>query len=394
MARPLDGQQDPLHIFSEFDDPLRQQLVHKIVEDDKWLRVIPRQNLYALWFSDLDVLQKMANAQTAQEREIRRRALRRVVAQYDVPRIWASEGHTNTTSRAEALPGSASSSRLPWPGLRERSRSRSPNVRSPTAAAATRERSQSSASVWREAREEEKKTVDLASESGTRDDHQCVVTKRGLPLIESVHILSKKLNGTKDENPIAFDCWDWLKDFWGEEKVGKLRSLLLSEGTMDMERLYNRITLEVHVHRYWDRAQIALHPIWVSEDRTEMQISFHWLPLKENMPGAAKHNRTDLISTSENPYQDPKYRPRETPGRNNVIFNTETGARISSGYVFTVKTDNKDERPLPSMELLELRWHLSRIAHMQGAAEDEDSDYESDNGSVSVRLGSRSTIKE
>jgi hypothetical protein len=87
MARLTEGQQDPLHIFSEFDDPLRQQLVQQIVEDDKWLRVIPRQNLYALWFSDLDVLQKMANAQTAQEREIRRRALRRVVAQYDVPRV-------------------------------------------------------------------------------------------------------------------------------------------------------------------------------------------------------------------------------------------------------------------------------------------------------------------
>jgi hypothetical protein len=139
---------------------------------------------------------------------------------------------------------------------------------------------------------------------------------------------------------------------------------------MDMERLYNQITLEVHVHRYWDCAQIALRPIWVSEDRTEMQIAYHWLPLTENMPGAAEHIRYEYVSIMENPYQDPKYRPRETPGGNNVVFHMETGVRISSGYVFTVKTDNKDERPLPSMELLELRWHLSRIAHMQGAAEE------------------------
>ena len=161
---------------------------------------------------------------------------------------------------------------------------------------------------------------------------------------------------------------------------------------MDMERLYNRITLEIHVHRYWDRAMCALRPIWVNEDRTEMQIAFHWLPLKENIPGAAKHLRSDFVSTTENPYQDPKYRPRETPGGNNVVFHTETGARISSGYVFTVKTDNKRERPLPPMDLLEIRWHLSRIACMQGKAEDEDSDYESDGGSVSVRSGSRSPI--
>ncbi|KAJ5531618.1 hypothetical protein N7527_005011 [Penicillium freii] len=219
--------------------------------------------------------------------------------------------------------------------------------------------------------------MSLPAESGIRDGRQCVVTKRGQPLIESAHILPKKLNGTQHEYLMRSNCWPWLKAFWGEEKVNKLQSLLLSEeSTMDMERLYNRITLEIH-----DRAMCALRPIWVNEDRTEMQMAFHWLPLKENIPGAAKHVRSDFVSTTENPYQDPKYRPRETPGGNNVVFHTETGARISSG-----------ERPLPSMELLEIRWHLSRIACMQGKAEDEDSDYESDGGSVSVRSGSRSPI--
>ncbi|KAJ5817237.1 hypothetical protein N7447_009470 [Penicillium robsamsonii] len=92
----------------------------------------------------------------------------------------------------------------------------------------------------------------------------------------------------------------------------------------------------------------------------------------------------------ENPYQDPKYQPRGNPGNNNVLFHTVTGVRIHSGYVFTVKTDNKDQQPLPSMELLELRWHLSRIACMQGRGKDEDSEYESDSDSVSVRSGSRS----
>ncbi|KAJ5197254.1 hypothetical protein N7449_007733 [Penicillium cf. viridicatum] len=142
----------------------------------------------------------------------------------------------------------------------------------------------------------------------------------------------------------------------------------------------------------WKSLFIGTRTVRFNEDRTEMQIAFHWLPLKENIPGAAKHIRSELVSIAENPYQDPKYRPRESPGRNNVVFHTKTGVRISSGYVFTVKTDNKRERPLPSMELLGIRWHLSRIARMQGKAEDEDSDYESDGGSVSVRSGSRSHV--
>ncbi|KAJ5966898.1 hypothetical protein N7501_003146 [Penicillium viridicatum] len=322
-----------------------------------------------------------------------------ISAVYDVASVWACDGQTASASRAETPRGSASSSRLPQPSfhergralqtLHERDRSHSPNIPSPNRFPA---RERDPWLPWADSRREEK-MVDLPTESGIRDGRQCVVTKRGQPLIESARILPKKLNGTQHEYLMRSNCWPWLKAFWGEEKVNMLQSLLLSEeSTMDMERLYNRITLEIHVHRYWDRAMCALRPIWVNEDRTEMQIAFHWLPLKENIPGAAKHVRSDFVSTTENPYQDPKYRPRETPGGNNLVFHTETGARISSGYVFTVKTDNKRERPLPSMELLVIRWHLSRIACMQGKAEDEDSDYESDGGSVSVRSGSRSPI--
>lgn len=55
---------------------------------------------------------------------------------------------------------------------------------------------------------------------------------------------------------------------------------------------------------YWDRAQIALRPVWVNKERTEMQVAFHWLPLKEDMPGTEKHHRGDTVPIMENPYAD------------------------------------------------------------------------------------------
>ncbi|KAJ5518075.1 hypothetical protein N7453_000497 [Penicillium expansum] len=346
MAQRLEeGQQDPLH---------------------------PRQNLYALWFSDINVLRDMANARTEEQKYIQETDLWRFSI-YDIAGVWAGEGQSTKASKAEPPRISGSPSRLHRPGLCERTRSRSP-TRDPW-------------SPWDECgtKEEKKEMVDVSlSESGIRDGYQCVVTKRGLPLIESAYILPKKLNGVQARYLKRSNCWFWLRGFWGQGKVDKLHSLLISEGTMDMERLYNQITLETQVQTYWYRAMCALRPIWVSEDRTEMQIAFHWLPLKENLPGAAEHVRSDFVPIMENPYQDPKYRPRESPGRNNIIFHTETVAIIPSGYVFMVKTDNKKERPLPSRELLELRWHLSRIACMQGRSEHEDGDYESDGDSVFV----------
>ncbi|KAJ5385607.1 hypothetical protein N7517_003518 [Penicillium concentricum] len=71
----------------------------------------------------------------------------------------------------------------------------------------------------------------------------------------------------------------------------------------------------------------------------------------------------------------------------------ETWEVISSGRVFTVRTNDKEKQPLPLMELLELRWHLSRIAAMQGADQDDDSGDDSDGGSFSVPTGSRSLVK-
>jgi hypothetical protein len=44
----------------------------------------------------------------------------------------------------------------------------------------------------------------------------------------------------------------------------------------------------------------------------------------------------------------------------------QTREVISPGHLFTVRTIDKEKQPLPPMELLELRWHLSRIAAMQG----------------------------
>ena len=52
---------------------------------------------------------------------------------------------------------------------------------------------------------------------------------------------------------------------------------------------------------------------------------------------------------------------------------------LESGHIFTVRTDNPETHPLPSMELLQLRWDLSRIANMQGVGEEELDDLEFDN---------------
>ncbi|GLI75849.1 hypothetical protein PoHVEF18_004115 [Penicillium ochrochloron] len=131
------------------------------------------------------------------------------------------------------------------------------------------------------------------------------------------------------------------------------------------------MTLSIQVQHYWDSAICAFRPIRVNEEKTSMEIAFHWLPLP-----LTDVNRAELVPTQKHPYPDQRqgfgYSPREDGPM--FLFHRETGQEIPSGYIFTVTTSDPVARPLPSMELLELRWHLARIVATQGALKDEDMD--------------------
>lgn len=62
---------------------------------------------------------------------------------------------------------------------------------------------------------------------------------------------------------------------------------------------------------------------------------------------------------------------------------------MKSGRIFTIKTDDPQNQPLPSFELLDLLWKLTRIRAMRGAA-DEMYSYEREDQEDSFSFRSRS----
>ncbi|EPS26939.1 hypothetical protein PDE_01879 [Penicillium oxalicum 114-2] len=59
---------------------------------------------------------------------------------------------------------------------------------------------------------------------------------------------------------------------------------------------------------------------------------------------------------------------------------------IRSGFIPELSAVDPKAMPLPYFELLELRWHLSRIMAMQRAAVDEDDDVHSDSETPQVHF--------
>ena len=64
--------------------------------------------------------------------------------------------------------------------------------------------------------------------------------------------------------------------------------------------------------------------------------------------------------------------PKDSVGKNIKLFNCATEQKLCSGDLFYFETSDPEELPLPRFALLQMQWHLQRIAALSGAAEVSD----------------------
>ena len=110
----------------------------------------------------------------------------------------------------------------------------------------------------------------------------------------------------------------------------------------------------------WAKGQFALKPLELSSDNTELMVQFFWQVSNTYKPA----NRIDLL-------KEPASSKGLTEGAGGWLAYEEIDGslhKIRSGEVFTFKTTDPKNLPLPSMELLEMQWHLQRLVAMSGAA--------------------------
>jgi hypothetical protein len=145
---------------------------------------------------------------------------------------------------------------------------------------------------------------------------------------------------------------------------------------MGLARAYNLITLSRNAHESWDRGAFALKPISVSNDKTTLKIQFFWQKKQNYTQATTMSLLTTPFSTKDLDGNEGAYDHGITR-----LVNVYTLEPIKSGQFFELQTDDAIQRPLPSLQLLEMQWFLQRVAGMAGAAGDldwEDWDEDSD----------------
>ena len=123
-----------------------------------------------------------------------------------------------------------------------------------------------------------------------------------------------------------------------------------------VEACFNLICLCANAH-IWNKGLFALKPLELSSDRKKLKVQFFWQPRYDHKVG----DKIDLLTE-----------PPSSEGLDSIddeyFLNYRGGDKIISGQVFTLKTEDPEEQPLPSWDLLDMQWCLQRLAGMCGAA--------------------------
>jgi HNH endonuclease len=204
------------------------------------------------------------------------------------------------------------------------------------------------------------------SKCKSRDNNRCVLTKRGSPQVAHIFpytMLNKPLTKSKYPGTIP-DFWSLLWAFWPEDQIERWHKTVFPDPekpNSGIEACLNLICLSPDAHDLWNRGLFALKPLELSPDKKELNAQFFWQPrydhrigdgidlLKEPLSSEGLKGVGDEYFLVYDYHGEPKY--------------------IVSGEIFTFKTEDPEEQPLPSWELLDLQWKLQRVVAMSGAAE-------------------------
>lgn len=200
----------------------------------------------------------------------------------------------------------------------------------------------------------------LAELARERDGGVCILSKSGP--CDVAHIFAHCLLKPKKKQTASDRCvptiWSVLFLFWPKEQVEKWKRCIFhgnSNETTGEDGVFNLICLRPDLQRAWAQGRFALRPVNVSDDMKTMNLEFHWMP---------RYSHT--YDSSVPIVQQPLSTRNMDRVEESFIFR-ESGERVISGSIFTITTPDPVRLPLPSFDLLEMAWHLSRIVSMSAS---------------------------
>ncbi|KAJ6070519.1 hypothetical protein N7467_011838 [Penicillium canescens] len=215
-----------------------------------------------------------------------------------------------------------------------------------------------------------------------RDGYKCVITG-ARKVYQTARIFPVLVTKPPTLVEPAFPgIWKYVDLFWDRSTAERWKKAVFNS-SFDPERPVNDCTnlicLRSDLRSAWANGLFALRPVSVSDDKTEIEIEFHWQP-------RAGHATSDLVDVTKEPVPSKNVSSVEDL----VVVVSERGNSflpIQSGHRFKITTDNPLDHPLPSFDLLDMQWNFTRMVSMSAAADtfDDGDDEDDDDGRTTVQ---------
>lgn len=216
-----------------------------------------------------------------------------------------------------------------------------------------------------------------------RDHKACALT--GEIPIDVAHIYPNCLISSHNLDRIP-NFWKALSAFWSPGQIRTWESKIFRDPqhpAKPFDHCFNLICLEKGIHGMWGDGFIAFRPLHYHDDMKKLDIQLFWQPnqgheLKDRIPITKKAISSSGLSRSS--------RLDGTPTRRIAIGND--AEFVKSGHIFTLSTHDPITHPLPSKEILDMQWHLTRVVSLSGAAGTADLNVDDDDDVPGSTTGS------
>lgn len=209
-----------------------------------------------------------------------------------------------------------------------------------------------------------------------RHDDSCVIN--GTTPVEVVHIYPHYLLGGA-QNKLRAKLPSVLGHvvfFWPPERIEIWHRQIFrdrSDPTKQFDSIRNMMCMSPTAHELWNRGSFVLKPIEINANETEMKVEFFW-------QAASASTMDDVLPVTTVPSTsrglDGVYYP-DSRKRSFLVIYTEDGpVKVATGHRIVIRTPDPGKLPVPSMELLDMQFALSRIVNLSGAGKVADLDDE------------------
>ncbi|KAH8422324.1 HNH endonuclease signature motif containing protein [Aspergillus melleus] len=197
-----------------------------------------------------------------------------------------------------------------------------------------------------------------------RDGHRCVIKSTDPFDVAHIYphflITDRSPNITKTYPPL----WDMLKYFWSSTRIKTWKDKIFADPTQprkQIDSIENQLCMSKDLHHLWTEGRFVLRPLEYNADKSVLEVEWHW-------QGRANHNGTVNVNTPIQSSRGLDDHLTVHGGSRKILI----PSAIRTGDKFQLKTNDPVNLPLPSKELLDMQFVLSRIVNLSGAGEISD----------------------